>query len=461
MHRYFKHVAAMVIVATGLDEKCLRARLTPSHGPGATQEHISGNQKWRFLTWNARLQHAGFTYVRFGRGTATGFLPCRHHFPDLSEAWPDLVEPEDEEPVRVVFVPKTLKTPRVIAVEPVCMQFAQQALKRWLVDRLQSRSLTTGHVNFTDQTVNQALAISVSKTGHMATLDMAEASDRVSLALVEDMFAAAPDFRSIALACRSTRAELPNGEVIRLKKFASMGSALCFPVEALVFFTSIIASRILRAGRFPTARLVSEMAQDVYVYGDDLIVPADEAPAICTDLETIGLKVNRDKSFWTGQFRESCGVDAYDGEVVSPIYLRRDWPADRTGASEICSLVATANQLEKAGYPRSAASIRHGVEKFLGELPETPVNSPALGWHRKSKTAPSRRWNRAYQRFEYLCWVPISPMVPDDLDGLPAMAKCWGLIGSSDPIDPRHLTRSVRPYGLALKRRWVPNPSLG
>jgi len=406
VRRYFKRVST-ILWSTLLEGEDFRSHLTPRHGPGATQERISGNQKWVFRRWHRRLTGVGFTYSKFGRGSFTGVLQCKHHVPDTSEVWPDLVEPENEEPVRVVFVPKTLKTPRVIAVEPVVMQFAQQALSRWLIGRLESCPLTAGHVNFRDQTVNQHLALDSSSTGHLATVDLSEASDRVSLALVSDMLDSVPVFRDWVLACRSLRAQTPTGEVIRLKKFASMGSALCFPVESMVFFTIIIASRILRSGRFPTRRLVQSMARDVYVFGDDLLFPSDEAPAICDDLEALGLKVNRHKSFWTGQFRESCGADAFAGELVTPVYLRQDLPADRTDASQILSCTATANQLSQAGYASASALIRKSVERRLGPLPQVPsisvkgsrvLESAAIGWTNDSIVVPRRRWNKALQR---------------------------------------------------------------
>jgi hypothetical protein len=419
--------------------------LVPVHGPGITREHISGNQKWVFRRWHRRLESANFTYGHFGMGSVRNLDSVR---------MPTLVEPEDEEPVRVVFVPKTLKTPRVIAVEPVCMQYAQQSLSRWLVRQLETCRFTAGHVNFRDQVVNQSLALDASGTGKYATLDMSEASDRVSLTHVSDMLQSMPRFRELVLACRSTRAQLPSGNVVTLKKFASMGSALCFPIEAMVFFASIIASRLVRAGICPTPQSVYSFGRDVYVYGDDLIVPANEAPATCTDLESLGFKVNRNKSFWTGRFRESCGADCYDNELVTPVYLRRDLPTSRKDVSGILSSVATANLLWKAGYRDTAVALRSAIERLLGALPQVPEDSPAIGWYWHSSTIPVERFNKDLWRRESLCLVPVVTRAADPLDGDAALAKCFRLCGS-DFTDPEHLETSPRPYGLALKRRWV------
>lgn len=443
----FLKVADVVFSTFDVVDGSLLDLLVPAHGPGATQEGISGNQKWVFQRWNERLEMEGFTFQRFGKGSAMTPDESLSVRPEFVTAW-------DEEPARVCLVPKTLKSPRLIAVEPVVMQYAQQGLSRWLVSQIENCEFTRNRVNFRNQGVNQRLALESSRDGRMATLDMSDASDRISSKLVFDMLRACPQFRRLAFACRSTRARLPEGDVISLNKFASMGSALCFPIESMVFFLSIIALRLRQRRQAVTRHSVLQMGRNVYVYGDDLIVPAHEAPAICDGLESFGFKVNKRKSFWTGQFRESCGSDCFAGSDVTPTYFRRDIPANRGDVSGILSLVACANQLFSKGLHRTSAAIRKAVEELTGYLPHVPENSPAVGWHNYSERAPRARWNEALQRTEYLCLVPIQGRMPDPLDGDPALAKCFRVIGH-ESIAEDHLTTSPRPYSLALKRRWV------
>lgn len=443
------------------------SELVPHHGPGATGEHISGNQKWIFRRWHRRLVDAGFDFGRFGRAQhgCVGPLTCDSAGTTSIDGWPEMIEPEDEQPVRVVFVPKTQSSPRVIAVEPVCMQYAQQALKDQLVRFLEWNRFTGGHVNFRDQSVNQVLAMNASASGIHATIDMSEASDRVGLDHASALLEGLPHFRELVLAARSTRAELPTGQVIDLKKFASMGSALCFPIEALVFFVSIIASRAHRDQARIDRHSVHYYGRDVYVYGDDLIVPSDEAPAICADLESLGFKVNARKSFWNGKFRESCGMDAYDGARVTPVYLRSDVPTDRADVSGLLSTMSTAEQLYSAGLWETSTALREAVEEIWGLFPEVPVNSPAVGWHHHSKVVPRHRWNDDHQKREYRCWIVVAPKEADPLEGDAALAKCFRTVGKielkkilqqeSTSYDPEHLETSVRPYCLDLKRRWV------
>jgi len=438
------------------------------HGPGAVRERVRQNQKWFALKrWPARLDAAGFTFRRALFGSDRTPYEDALSIPLDGDLCDDLaveyVEPEDEEPVRVTLVPKTQTTPRIIAIEPAAMQFAQQGVWRRLKESIEASPITGGHVNFTDQSVNQSLALQASRDGRMATLDMSDASDLVSLGHARLFFESDAALWHLVDACRSRAAELPDGSLIRLKKFASMGSALCFPVEALVFFTSIIALRLEQRGLFPSRASIAAMAKDVYVYGDDLIVPADEAPAICAGLESFGFKVNRRKSFWNGNFRESCGVDAFRGELVTPVYLRSDVPADRSDVSGLLSVVATARQLEKAGYFRTARLLREGVERLLGPLPVTPDDSPAIGWTCYSEARCPTRWNRKLMRKEMRAWVAYPVKQDDPLGGYFALAKCIRPSHGSEPLVPYlvmrqadHLDASPRRSVLALRQRWVP-----
>lgn len=440
--------------------------LVPRHGPGTTQEGVRGNAKFRFASWPSRLEKS-FPYAEFGIASIRNF---DYEVGLFQVSQPS---PKDETPVRVVFVPKTQRTPRVIAIEPVCMQYMQQAIATWLRPRIEhSCPYTSGRVNFTRQDVNATLARTASREGHLATLDMSEASDRVSARLVWHMLRSVPDFRRQVFACRSSRAELPSGVKIPLRKFASMGSALCFPIESLAFFVAIVSSRLHRAGVRPSPATIRKYCTGVYVYGDDLIVPTDEAPSVCNDLESFGFKVNTHKSFWTGKFRESCGMDAYDGVDVTPVYVRRLIPADRTDSHGVASTVALANQFYLKGYWQSAKYLRLVAEKLLGELPSislvsfrllerviegstnTNRGSAGLGWISFSNAESFNGWHRHFQCLKSKRWVVEAIRRRDHLDGDAALLKCFGVIGN-DAISPTHLRESVRFGNLALKRRWI------
>jgi len=94
-----------------------------------------------------------------------------------------------------------------------------------------------------------------------------------------------------------------------------MGSALTFPLEAMIFLGIVVlaASKVRHVS--VTMEFVRSLHGSVRVYGDDIIVPVDIAEGAVELLEVFGLRVNRSKSFWTGKFRESCGVTTSTGRM--------------------------------------------------------------------------------------------------------------------------------------------------
>lgn len=429
-------------------------RYIPKHGPGQTAERISGNRKYAQRCWTERLEP---------------FFPSDYYLMSCLEQTLDGVDgidsvhfarQEDELPVRVVCVPKTLKGPRIIAMEPVCMQYAQQALASYVIEKLESHWLTSGHINFTDQTINQRLAMKASSDKSLATLDLSAASDRVPLSLVETMLRSRPDFRDAIVACRSKAAQMPDGEIIHLKKFASMGSALCFPIESMYFLTVILMARFEKHNLPVTLRNIYRMSRDVYVYGDDIIIPVDEVDVVIEALTRFMCKVNSAKSFWTGKFRESCGMDAYDGEQVTPVYLRQLRPYDKGQATELISWVATSNLFYKKGYWVTASHMKDCVEAILGELPIVQENSPGLGWHSFQRGYSFHRWSKKLHRFEVRTYVASPVYKKDPLGGWSALLKFFLNAEYRDDksdivADGKHLSRSPRSGTSSIKRRWT------
>ncbi len=441
--------------------------LIPRHGPGTTQEGLTGNAKYAFPSWPSRLERE-FPFTEFAIGSIRNFAS-----EDSLALAARLVSTRDETPVRVVFVPKTQKSPRVIAIEPVCMQYMQQSIASWLKPRIEhSSSFMSGRVNFTRQDINANIALTSSFTREYSTLDMSEASDRVSSGLVWRMLESVPNFRRQVFACRSTRACLPSGVIMPLRKFASMGSALCFPIESVAFFIAMVSIRMQNAGVRVTPRTVKAYCSGIYVYGDDLIVPTDEALAISSTLNQFGFKVNAHKSFWKGKFRESCGMDAFGGQDVTPVYIRRLLPTDRTDVHSIASTVSLANQFYLVGLWDVARVLRSEVEMLLGELPTTTIRafrylerviegrydpsrgSAGLGWVSFSNGESANGWSDRYQCFKSKRWVVKAVRREDPLTGDLALLKCFGLIGSPT-VDPEHLSTSVRYGNLVLQRRWT------
>lgn len=423
--------------------------LIPKHGPGATAERIMGNQKFVFRSWHERLE-SYFPVLDFAFSTYDARLT--EGFEKLT-----FVTEDEEEPVKVTPVPKTLKGPRIIAIEPVCMQYTQQALSKALVKVLESDAITGGHINFSDQSINRRLAMRASKSGSMATLDLSSASDRVPRDLALSMFNSKPFIRDAIDACRSKRAKLPTGEILALKKFASMGSALCFPVEAMYFYTICVAALIRKYNLPVTLPSIRKVGSWVYVYGDDIVVPAHDAVEVAEHLHKYYCKVNVSKSFWKGTFRESCGMDAFAGEPVTPTYLRQVPPRDLRNVQSIISWVKTSNLLYKRGYWLTAHYMQKCVEAITGTLPVVGSKCAGLGWESFMPAVSINRWGKRYQRPEVRTWVATPVYRKDKLEGYPALLKSLlNLEVSKTTLSERkHLQESARYGAVTLKRRWI------
>lgn len=199
---------------------------------------------------------------------------------------------------RFATVAKTWKTDRGILVEPLVNTFLQKGIGAYLRARLRLFGC-----NLTDQSINQGRALVGSRTGKYATIDLKAASDSICSNLVLDLLPF--EWFELLYACRSHRALLPCGRVVTLEKFSSMGNGYTFELESLIFYA--------------LAKVVC--GEDVSVYGDDIIVPADRYAEMIDALLLFGFTPNDQKSFGSGKFRESCGGDFFAGVNVRPIFF--------------------------------------------------------------------------------------------------------------------------------------------
>ena len=343
------------------------------HGPGVTADRYLSNERYRIRKWNHRSEltfpsdlHCFPNYGIAGRiginREGTG-----------SEEGPEYLDVRDESPVRVVFVPKTLKAPRVIAIEPSHMQYMQQSVKDYVYELLETHDLTKRSIRFKRQDVNQRLAYRSSIDRRLATLDLKDASDRVHLHLVQRIFKTSGLLEFLEDA-RSLHATLPSGKNIVLFKYASMGSALCFPVEAMVFYTLIQCAMHQLDGRRPSSRSIREYSRQIDIYGDDIIIPVEYTDVVVNYLESYALKVNVNKSFRFSNFRESCGADFYKGIPVNPVYARRI-PHDNLrhwNAEDVMSWNATADLFYMRGMWKTAQTIRDLLSRVVKRtIPKT------------------------------------------------------------------------------------------
>jgi hypothetical protein len=427
---------------TLMDKFVYDGDMLPKHGPGSTADGLRGNSKFKQRSWPSRLEEY-FPSGKYLFPSWADYLEGEVHF----------LEPGSEIPVRVISVPKTQKTPRIIAMEPTAMQYAQQAVLERLLESLSGVNHLNEFLGFKDQTPNQRMALEGSITGSLATLDLSEASDRVSNQLVREMTHHFPHLREAFDATRSRKADVPGYGVLRLSKFASMGSALCFPVEAMVFLTVIFLG-IESELRTPLTRKdIKSYIGKVRVYGDDIIIPQDTAHSVVSSLQTFGFVVNEGKSFWNGKFRESCGKEYYDGLDVSITKVRRLFPTHRQDAQEVISLVSLRNQLFELALFDTVTWLDEVITDILIDFPYVSPSSPVLGrFHYANSNKHSR--TSTYDTPLVKGYIVDYQLPSNSIDGADALLK-WFLKRGDNPFpDRKHLERSGRPQSVYLKLGW-------
>jgi hypothetical protein len=341
--------------------------IIPRPGPGQCAERTPHYNRYEPGTVYRRIHMVYPTYRYY-------YIGSRDHLLDRAKRYRDLPRAMDGIS-KLALVPKDSRGPRIICMEPHEYMWHQQGLGRAMMDWIQKHYLTRGQVNFVDQTVNGKLSLESSLSGKYATLDMKEASDRISKNMIDYLFQDVPSLRDALLALSTGHIELPSGQHIRQNKFAPMGSALCFPVMSIVHFALALAAISAAKPGSP----LKALAKTIFVYGDDLIVKTEHVGDLFEAFPTYGLKFNRDKSCYTGQFRESCGVDAFKGFDVTPTRVKiHTFP--RRDPSAIQKHVAIVNNFRKKGYINMARVWRLATEKAYGKFPYVSEKSAAVGW---------------------------------------------------------------------------------
>lgn len=209
---------------------------------------------------------------------------------------------------RFATAPKDATKFRAIACEPSVNIFYQlgfgtqirRALKRIGVDLDNGQNTHVQH------------AREASIRGHLATLDLSNASDSLCKVLVRLLL---PHTWHESLAAVRSPKTLVEGKWVVLEKFSSMGNGYTFELETLVFLA--LASAAMDQSGFK-----HQIGRDTLVYGDDIIIPTEACTSVVAVLRFCGFKLNLTKSFSEGPFRESCGGDFYDGHPVRPHFLK-------------------------------------------------------------------------------------------------------------------------------------------
>lgn len=366
--------------------------LLPKHGPGAVSDLKGGMSKYSFRDWPSKLECL-YPYDAYA---VHDFL-CSANIAGPGE-WRNR-----EVPSKLIAVPKTQKSPRLIAAEPSQYQWIQQLLKQQL-ERKVLRSCLNNCITFGDQSFNQQAAILGSLDGSNVTIDLSSASDRLTCWVIERASRSNPTLldRLHASRTRWVRNSVDGRgfDYLKLRKFSTMGSAVIFPLQSIVYACiAITAVQLTEESKNRRYCSIDDASLQVRVFGDDIVIPKDAYQCMSDLLTDLGLKINVDKTFTGLNFRESCGVDSFRGVNVTPTYLRQ--VVGDASVGDIPSLLETSNNFWKRGYWHTATWLDSLSSRWDHLIPVVGSRSTQLGRYSfvgSSITHLKKRWDPKTQQ---------------------------------------------------------------
>lgn len=214
---------------------------------------------------------------------------------------------------RLSFVPKNDEISRCICIEPTLNGLFQLGFGRILEKRLHG----VFGISLQSQPFrNRALARLGSITDGLATLDLSSASDSISLGMLRYLLPRSFLYELERYRC--PQVEVKGRGTVALGMVSTMGNGYTFPLQTIIFAAVVVACMSWRGIPSNSSR-ASELWS---VFGDDIICPRACAQDVVAILALLGFKVNHDKSFVEGPFRESCGSDFFNGSDIRGVYVK-------------------------------------------------------------------------------------------------------------------------------------------
>lgn len=259
-----------------------------------------------------RALYRGYKILR----TERGLTPLRYaalYQWDLSKAKNEIFElglrslaKVKREPVcRFTSVPKNNKTNRGIAMPSLGNQIAETPVANGVGALLASigNFLEEGPRGFDGQYYHKKAILNPG----VATIDLSKGSDSNLMSVLEVLLGETKLLNDIK-AVRPSVIETEHG-LINLPIVAPMGFRICFVMMTMV----LCAVACYVTGRTRVDRLDPSSPQ---VYGDDVIIPNENAHEFVWIVERLGYSVNKGKTFIGKPTRESCGGYVFDSTIL-------------------------------------------------------------------------------------------------------------------------------------------------
>lgn len=240
------------------------------------------------------------------------------NYPEWSNA--ELIRQENYGSARVVegnrlsFVPKDDKISRTICTEPSLNMYFQLGAGHVIERRLSSRY---GISMSTQPFKNRELARRGSLGLGFVTCDLSSASDSLSLKMLKGVL---PKHVYDMLGLLRSPSTSFKGARYDLHMISTMGNGFTFPLQTMLFASVVIACFKARGVKISYPR--GNEFGNWGVFGDDIICPDEIWSDVSRLLKLLGFKINGDKTFVEGPFRESCGSDFYSGVDIRGVYVK-------------------------------------------------------------------------------------------------------------------------------------------
>lgn len=367
--------------------------ISPRHGPGIVAERKDRFERWDFDYWPAKAEKH-YPYLVYGTQSLRASLERGTGVPLRK-----VME------TRCCLVPKDFKGPRLISAESSATQYLQQGQMLSVMDYIDKHPILSRSIKLRDQTQNQKMAQRAVRD-NLVTLDLSNASDTVSTVLVWYLLADVPVLRSQLMSTRSDYMS-HDGNRTKLVAFAPMGSAVCFPVETLVFWALTMASLMLARHQLSRQqshsesswrRYLIELSSSISIFGDDIIIPEDGLDILIGTLDSVGCSVNASKTCYRTPFRESCGTEWMNDTDVTIIRNRRYHYEDDKKFEHYPVLC----DLQRKFFLRGLHHTAEVITSWAGEIWPTvrcsilhyPADPGLRGWIASNRVLSQRKWIR-------------------------------------------------------------------
>lgn len=285
---------------------------------------------------------------------------------------------------RLAVVPKDWSKVRIVFVESSSRMLVQQAARRWLEGVVESGPLSE-RIRFDDQGYQRQ---SLRMLGR-CSIDLSDASDWLDASVIWRFLSVLPVFRSLCFSSRSQQCDLPTGESLVLSCYSTMGNATTFTVM------SVFLACLLEVCESDVHRLTGRKPRRGTVFGDDIVCDDFVAGTMLDYLRLVGLKPSQAKTFISSRFRESCGLDLFEDEDVTPISVKKWNPASLESKA---AWLSYSNALHKRGLWGLASFFCSGFDSW--KIPvnttsdDTTLFSFCKGWDSRGA-----RWYHKEQRY--------------------------------------------------------------